>query len=195
MLLVLLTLFLVACVLPVGGLAIRYLTYENGPHDTLPNVCAAVDNDALRQVIGDAQGQHKRDDDETVAAEDSCQWGPGSPKTTVTITADRDTRRWNASSVDRASTDYVIRGWWVHGDNRTNSYHLDGADEGVCQAWLGDESTVDFRCAARDGNVVISIEMIAPAVGRPTDQQLLDSTKTFTTGLGKTLLTDLVEDL
>jgi hypothetical protein len=192
---VLLTLFLVACVLPVGGLAIRYLTYETGPYRDLPDVCTAIDNDALRQLIGDAQGQHQRDDDETVAAQDSCQWGPGSPKTTVNVSAQRSTRRWNASSVDRATVSYGIRLWWVRGGDLQGSYHVDGAQEGVCRAWYGDESTVDYRCAARDGNVVISVQVIAPMVGRATTRQLLDSTKAFAAGPGKALIADLVADL
>ncbi len=201
-LVVVLAAVLLLCCAPIGVFTTRYLTYEAGPHHRLPNVCAALDGDEVRQFVGDVDGKHQRADVDG-APQDSCLWvSAAEPKRVVMIHANLYGRRWNRSSLDQARRLYQL-GVKLAEDSvggPAAERRLIAGQQGDCFAGSSELSNLHFACQLRDGNVVIDFDVIAARVDQSrsrilTESELYTAISTFVDGIGHQLAEDLIEDL
>jgi hypothetical protein len=203
-LVVLLGVLLLFCCTPVGIVGGRYLAMENGPHKALPDICAVVDDDALTSIVGDTEGrgEHEAGDSPYV----SCRWA-GETRTNVSMSATlyhktpldssltraRDLYRFGAKSDARPSSTSTVAVGPLNGVGQ----------DGQCAVRSIDGVNVEFRCVARDGNVVLDVDVSPPLVDPdkvPQSQHLAtaklsDLVAKFTHDVAGKLMNDLVEDL
>jgi hypothetical protein len=195
--LVIVGIVLLACGIP----AITYATLESGPHQSLPELCAAMNRPVIQQLVGSGNPGTRERPARDGLPTTGCSWR-GDDLTSVEIVATRFTKSMTTSSVARAKAQFEAdelkldeQAWTA--DPRGIFSRLDSTgdpDPGYCAAMLSG-SDIWEHCFSLADNVELEMDVRPSGSGAfPDVVQVARIAQNFLQ-VARDLTTDYFEEL